>query len=130
MTFCLIYGGHRADFEGRVVFERQAVKRLFDKHNFDPELIEFKRTHAVGLGRLTHSVGILIDGYPLTLLIFDCEPCIGRGAQANSANPQQSNMKMEWHDAPDLPLDTVDRIRNKEGFLVATRDIEYESCLS
>ena len=126
----LFYDGHRVDFEGRVVFERQAVKRLFDKHNFDPESIEFKRTHAVGLGRLTHSIGILIDGYPLTLPIFDCEPCIGRAAQANSANPHESNMKMEWHDAPDLPPDTVDKIRNKEAFLVATRDIEYESCLS
>ena len=126
----LFYDGHRVDFEGRVVFERQAVKRLFDKHNFDPESIEFKRTHAVGLGRLTHSVGILIDGYPLTLPIFDCEPCIGRGALANSANLQQSCMIMEWHDAPDLPLDLVDGLRNKEGFLVARRDIVYECCLS
>jgi hypothetical protein len=126
----LFYDGHRVDFEGHVVFERQAVKRLFHKHTFDPASIEFKRTHAVGLGRLTHSIGVLIDGYPLTLPIFDGEPCIGRGAQANSASPQESNMKMEWHDAPDLPLDLVDKIRNKEAFLVATRDIEYESCLS
>ena len=125
----LFYDGHRVNHDGVVVFERQSVKRLFERHNFDPASIEFKRTHAVGLGR-SLTVDVLIDGYALTLPIFDCEPCIGRGALANSANLQQSCMIMEWHDAPDLPLDLVDGLRNKEGFLVARRDIEYESCLS
>jgi hypothetical protein len=125
----LYYDGHRVNSEGSVVFERQAVKQLFEKHKFDPASIEFKRTHAVGLGR-SGSIDVFIDGYPLTLPIFDCEPCIGRGALANSASPTESNMRMEWHDAPDLPLDVVDKIRDKEAFLVARKDIRYESCLS
>ena len=125
----MFYDGHRVNHQGVLVFERLAVKQLFERYNFDPASIEFKRTHAVGLVR-NLSVDILIDGYALTLPIFDCEPCIGRGALANSASLQQSNMIMEWHDAPDLPLDVVDGIRDKEGFLVARRDIEYESCLS
>jgi hypothetical protein len=124
----MFYDGHRVDSEGRVVFERQSVKHLFDSYNFDPASVDFKRTHAVGLGR-SSSLDVFIDGYPLTLDIFDSEPCIGRGAMANSASPTASNMKMEWHDAPDLPLDIVDNVRHKEAFLVARKDIEYESCL-
>ncbi len=124
----LFYDGHRVNSEGGVVFERQAVKHLFEKYNLDPASIEFQRTHSVGVGR-SLVTDVLIDGYPLTLSMFDPEPCIGRGALANSANLTESNMIMEWHDAPDLPLDHVDKIRNKEGFLVARRDIEYVTCL-
>jgi hypothetical protein len=120
----LWYDGHRVDPEGNLVFLRHSVTQLFQKLNLDYNSIEFHDTHAVRLGR-KQSMDVLIDGYPLTLPCFDNEPWVGRGALANSASPQESNMKMIWIEAPDLPSDKIDSVRNCEAILVARRDIKY-----
>lgn len=118
------YDGHRVDEKGNVVILREAVKELLDFFGVDPEAFEFRKTHAVCLGRV-HVTGLMIDGYPLTLPQFDdvVEVNVGRGALANSASPKDSNTKLVWVDAPDLPVDPVDNLRNCEAVLVARRRI-------
>jgi hypothetical protein len=124
----LYYDGHRVDENGEIVIERQAVKELYDHFSnemlvyYDP--VSFVRSHAVCLGR-THVTGLLIDGYPLTLPCFDDVEVLGRGALANSGSPRDSNMRMVWIEAPDLPTDFVDHLRDCEAFLVARRDIRF-----
>ena len=118
------YDGHRVDESGKLVFERPAVTKIFQKYTFNPESLGFHDTHALRLGR-RQSMNVLIDGYPLTLQLFDDEPFIGRGALANSASPQDANMTMIWLEAPDLPEDSIDNIRSCESILVARRKIRY-----
>jgi hypothetical protein len=121
----LYYDGHRVDDKGQVVIERAAVKKVYD-HFRDQMSKEydgfFVQSHAVCLGR-THRTGLLIDGYPLTLSCFDDVDILGRGALANSASPKDSNMSMVWVEAPDLPIDVIDHLRDCEAILVARRDI-------
>jgi hypothetical protein len=122
----LFYDGHRVDDKGHVVIERKGVKELYDF--FAPAISEeydqctFVKTHAVCLGRV-HSTGLAIDGYPLTLACFDKVDVLGRGALANSASLKDSNMIMIWVEAPDLPPDFIDHLRDCEAFLIARRDI-------
>ena len=122
----LYYDGHRVDDKGVVVIEREAVKKLYD--HFRDQLSQiyddtkFVQSHAVCLGRC-HCTGLLIDGYALTLPCFDDVDILGRGALANSANPKDSNMKLLWIEAPDLPIDVIDHLRDCEAILVARRDI-------
>ena len=118
----LYYDGHRIDDKGNLVIERESVSELCSKNGVASQLPHFERTHAVCLGR-THCTGLLFDGYPLTLSNFDHVAVIGRGALANSGSPRESNMIMVWVEAPDLPPDYVDHLRNCEAFLVASRDI-------
>jgi hypothetical protein len=118
----LYYDGHRIDDTGQLVIPRQSVSKLCTDYGVASSLPHFERTHAVCLGR-THCTGLLIDGYPLTLANFDEVEIVGRGALANSGSPKESNMKMVWVEAPDLPPDYVDHLRDCEAFLVASRDI-------
>jgi hypothetical protein len=118
----LYYDGHRIDDKGHLAIERESVSILCSTHGVPSCLPHFERTHAVCLGR-THCTGLLIDGYPLTLANFDHVEIVGRGALANSGTPKESNMIMVWVEAPDLPPDFVDHLRNCEAFLVASRDI-------
>ena len=116
------YDGHRVDDKGNVVFERQDVSELYSASGLDPRAVEFQKSHAVCLGRV-HVTGLQIDGYPLTLEMFDDVPDIGRGALCNSGTPAESNMKMVWLEAPDLTVDPINHLADCEGFLVAKRDI-------
>lgn len=118
----MFYDGHRVDEKGNVVIQRVHVEELYQKYGVDPRAETFKKTHAVCLGRV-HVTGLQIDGYPLTLPIFDDVPDIGRGALCNSGTPQESNMKMVWLEAPDLMGDPINHLADCEGFLVARRDI-------
>lgn len=118
----LFYDGHRVNERGETVIERESVTELFERFALDSHHSCFVRTHAVSLGR-THITGLLIDGYPLTLPQLDDVELVGRGALANSGSPQDSNMKMIWIEAPDLPTDPIDHLRDCEAFLIATRDI-------
>jgi len=85
-------------------FFREAISADYDQSTF-------VKTHAVCLGRV-HSTGLAIDGYPLTLSWVDDVEVLGRGALANSASPKYSNMRMIWVEAPDLPPDFVDHLRD------------------
>jgi len=118
----LYYDGHRIDDKGKLVIERESVSILCSAYGVASTLPHFERTHAVCLGR-THCTGLLIDGYPFTLANFDQVEIVGRGALANSGTLKESNMIMVWVEAPDLPPDFVDHLRNCEAFLVASRDI-------
>ena len=119
----LFYDGHRVDDKGNVVIARQHVADLYEEHGVDPRAEPFRKSHAVCLGRV-HVTGLQIDGYPLTLPVFDDVLDIGRAALANSGTPQESNMKMVWWEAPDLIPDLINHLADCEGFLVATRDIK------
>jgi hypothetical protein len=118
------YDGHRVDEKGKIVIMRAAVKELLDFFSVDPEALDFHKSHAVCLGRV-HVTGLMIDGYPLTLPVFDevVEVMVGRGALANSASLTDSNTKLVWVDAPDLPLDPVNNLICCEAVLVARRRI-------
>jgi hypothetical protein len=118
------YDGHRVNSRGVVQVERKAVAELFRSFNLDPPLPhEFKQSHSVWVCR-KHETELLIDGYPLTLPIFDNVPNIGRGALFNSASPSDSNMMMEWHPAPDLEPDLVNGLADCEGFFIARTPIK------
>jgi hypothetical protein len=118
------YDGHRVDEKGKIVIMRAAVKQLLDFFSVDPEALDFHKSHAVCLGRV-HVSGLMIDGYPLTLPVFDevVEVMVGRGALANSASPADSNTMLVWVDAPDLPSDPVNNLTCCEAVLVARRRI-------
>jgi hypothetical protein len=118
----LYYDGHRIDDKGGLAIPRESVSKLCADYGVVSDLPQFERTHAVCLGR-THCTGLLIDGYPLTLAEFDEVEIVGRGALANSGSPKESNMRMVWVEAPDLPPDYVDHLRDCEAFLVASKDI-------
>jgi hypothetical protein len=122
----LFYDGHRVDDNGNVVIERKGVKELYEffakAMSAEYDQCTFVKTHAVCLGRV-HSTGLAIDGFPLTLACFDNVAVLGRGALANSASLKDSNMRMIWIEAPDLPPDFVDHLRDCEAFLIARRDI-------
>jgi hypothetical protein len=118
----LYYDGHRIDSKGNLATERASVTRLYKQFGVESTLPLFQSTHAVCLGR-THITDQLIDGYPFTLSNFDDVEIVGRGALANSGTAKESNMKMVWVEAPDLPPDFVDHLRDCEAFLVASRDI-------
>jgi hypothetical protein len=124
----LYYDGHRVDERGEIEIEREGVKKLFDHFSLEMsaqyDWTTFVKSHAVCLGR-THVTGLFIDGYPLTLPCFDDVEVLGRGALANSGSPKDSNMRMVWVEAPDLPTDFVNHLRDCEAFLVARRDIWY-----
>jgi hypothetical protein len=120
----MYYDGHRVDERGNVVFERAGVKQVFDAYGYDPSATPYQKCYSVSLCCMRSST-LAIDGYGLTLALFDSETVVGRGALANSGTPITSNMKIEWHDAPDLPMDLIDHVRDKEAFLVARRDIRY-----
>jgi hypothetical protein len=119
------YDGHRVDERGKLVYERPRLKELFDMFGVDPFGFDFQRSHALCLGRCDVT-GVVIDGYPMTLPVFDdlTEVQIGRGALANSANPTDSNMIMVWAEAPDLPSDPINNLANCEAFLIARRPIK------
>jgi hypothetical protein len=119
------YDGHRVDKSGKVLIPRESVSELYADFGVEPDDIPFRKTHAVSLGRV-HVTGLMIDGYPMTLPVFDdvSDLKIGRGALANSANPHDSNMKMVWVEAPDLPRDIINNLENCEAFLIARRDIK------
>lgn len=118
----MFYDGHRVDDKGNVGFERQDVADLYTEHGVDPRAQPFQKSHAVCLGRV-HVSGLQIDGYPLTLEVFDDVLDIGRAALCNSGTPAESNMKMVWLEAPDLTVDPINHLADCEGFLVAKRDI-------
>ena len=122
----LFYDGHRVDDKGHVVIERKGVKELYDffatAMSAEYDHCTFVKTHAVCLGRV-HSTGLAIDGFPLTLACFDSVAVLGRGALANSGSLKDSNMRMIWVEAPDLPPDFVEHLRDCEAFLIARRDI-------
>jgi hypothetical protein len=118
----LQYDGHRVNERGEVVIERESVKKIYDFFSGSVDLSTFVKSHAVCLGR-THVTGLLIDGYPLTLPVFDEVEGLARGALANSGSPKDSNMKMVWVEAPDLPHDPIDHLRDCEAFLIARREI-------
>jgi hypothetical protein len=118
----MFYDGHRVDDKGNVGFERQDVADLYTEHGCDPRAEPFKKSHAVCLGRV-HVTGLQIDGYPLTLQMFDNVLDVGRGALCNSGTPAESNMKMVWLEAPDLTVDPINHLADCEAFLVARRDI-------
>lgn len=121
----LWYDGHRTNTAGRLVFERPSITALLQRLNFDYDSsVDFHDTHAVRLGRL-QSLDIVIDGYPLCDPRFDDELWVGRGALANSASPEDSNMILIWVEAPDLPPDPVDNVRNCEAIMLARKRIAY-----
>ncbi len=120
----LWYDGHRIDTVGNLVFARPSITELFQRFNLHYDSVDFQDTHAVRLGR-RQSMDVLIDGYPLCDPCFDDELWVGRGALANSGSPQESNMKLIWVEAPDLPPDPIDNLRNCEAILVARRRIRY-----
>ena len=119
----LFYDGHRVCDKGNVVIGRVQVDDLYTEHNVDPRVRPFQKTHAVCLGR-THVTGLQIDGYPLTLDVFDDVLDVGRGALANSGTTRESSMRMVWFEAPDLDRDVINHLSDCEGFLVARRDIQ------
>jgi hypothetical protein len=118
----MFYDGHRVDDKGNVGVERQDVADLYSEHGVDPRAEPFQKSHAVCLGRV-HVTGLQIDGYPLTLEVFDNVLDVGRGALCNSGTPAESNMRMVWLEAPDLTVDPINHLADCEGFLVAKRDI-------
>jgi hypothetical protein len=118
----LWYDGHRVDDRGNIRLARAAVQILYASYGLDPESTEFQKTHALCLGR-THITDLVIDGYHLSLPVFDKEELIGRGAVANSGTPKESNMICVWVRAPDLPPDPITKIRDCEAILIARRDI-------
>ena len=119
------YDGHRCNFNGSLVFERQAVQELMQQF---PVINRHRLGHTM---MITHTLmprqrkesAMLIDGHPLTHALLEDVKC-GKFALANSTtNRHDATAVLDWVAAPDIPKDSAAEDAHLECFVIARKDI-------
>ena len=123
------YDGHRCNFNGSLVFEREAVKELMRQFPVIDRLktgAKMMIPHTL-MPRQRKESAMLIDGHPLTHALLEEVKC-GKFALANStSNRHDATAFIDWVAAPDIPKDPSAEDAHLEAFIVARKHIKSVS---